>query len=55
MQYVTITSMCYFTHYHTFSLSVAWFVAICNALPRITAKFIKKVCINIKKKDSNAW
>ena len=42
MQNVTITSMCYFTCYHTFSLNLAWFGAICNALPRVTIKFIKK-------------
>ena len=47
MQNVTITSMCYFTCYHTFSLSLAWFGAICNALPRVTIKFIKKIYINI--------
>ena len=42
MQNVTITSMCYFTCYHTLSLSLAWFGAICNALPCVTIKFIKK-------------
>ena len=42
MQNVTITSTCCFTRYHTFSLSLAWFGAICNALPRVTIKFIKK-------------
>ena len=46
MQNVTITSMCYFTRYHTFSLSLAWFGAICNALPRVTIKFIKNIYIN---------
>ena len=47
MQNVTITSMCYFTRYHTFSLSLAWFGAIWNALPRVTIKFIKNIYINI--------
>ena len=42
MENITITSMCYFMDYHTFSLSLAWFGAICNALPRVTIKFIKK-------------
>ena len=42
MQNVTITPMCYFTRYITFSLSLALFGAICNALPRVTIKFIKK-------------
>ena len=42
MQNVTITSMCYFMCYHTFSLSLAWFGAICNALSRVTIKLIKK-------------
>ena len=47
MKNVTITSMCYFTRYHTFYLSLAWFGAICNALPRVTIKFIKNIYINI--------
>ena len=42
MQNVTITLMCYFMCYNTFSLSLAWFGAICNALPRVTIKYIKK-------------
>ena len=42
VQRVTITSTSYHTRYHTFSLRLAWFVAICNALPRVTVKFIKK-------------
>ena len=50
MQNVTITSMCYFTCYHTFSLSLAWFGAICNALPRVTIKFIKKYILLFFKK-----
>ena len=45
MQNVTITSMCYFTRYHTFSLSLAWFGAICNALLRVTIKFLKKYIV----------
>ena len=47
MQNVAVTSTCYFTCYHTFSLSLTWFGAICNALPRITLKFIKKIYINL--------
>ena len=47
MQPVTITSTCYHTRYHTFSLSLAWFGAICNTLQRVTVKFIKKMYINI--------
>ena len=50
MQNVTITSMCYFACYHTFSLSLAWFGAICNALPRVTIKFIKKYILIFFKK-----
>ena len=42
LQRVTITSTCYHTRYCTFSLNLAWFGAICNALPRVTIKFIKK-------------
>ena len=45
MQHVIITSMCYLTHYHTFSLGVAWFGAICNALSRVSVKFIKKMMV----------
>ena len=47
MQHVIITSMCYLKHYHTFSLSAAWFWAICNALSRVTVKFIRKIHTNI--------
>ena len=55
MQNVTITSTCYVTHYHTFSLSLAWFGAICNALPRVTIKLIKEYILIFKKKnDGNA-
>ena len=42
MEHVTITSTCYLTCYNTFTLSLAWFGAISNALQRITVKFIKK-------------
>ena len=56
MQHVIKTSMCCLTQYHTFSVSVAWFGAIYNALPRVTIKFIKKININIfKRNDGNAW
>ena len=51
MQNVTLTSTCYFTRYHIFSLSLAWFGVICNALPRVTIKFIKKIYINIFLKE----
>ena len=50
MQHVTIISKCYFTRYHTFSLSLAWFVASCNALPCVTVKFIKKYILMFFKK-----
>ena len=50
MQNVTITSMCYFTRYHIFSLSLVWFGAISNALPRVTIKFIKIYILIFKKK-----
>ena len=44
---VTITSRRYHTRYQkrscTFSLSLALFGAICNALPCVTIKFIKNV------------
>ena len=57
MQYVIITSVCYLTHYYTFSLNVAWFGAIGCALPRVTTRYrdiYKKNYINIwKKKDGN--
>ena len=36
----------YHTRCHTFSLSLALFGAICNGLPRVNVKFIKK-CILI--------
>ena len=56
MQRVNITSTRYHTLYHTFSLSLAWFGAICNKLPHVTVKFIKKcILIFIKKNDGNAW
>ena len=42
MQHVITTGLCYLTHYRTSSLSVAWFGAVCNALPLTTVKFIKK-------------
>ena len=43
--------------YHTFYLSLAWFGAICNALPRVTIKFIKKYILIsfFKKNDDSAW
>ena len=47
MQHVIITSMCYLTHYDTFSLGVAWFGAICNALSRVSVKFMKQFIIYI--------
>ena len=50
MQYVIITSVCYLTHYYTFSLNVAWFGAIGCALPRVTTRYsdiYKKNYINI--------
>ena len=47
MQRVTITSSCYRIQYHTFSRSLAWSRAICDALTRIAVKFIKKIYINI--------
>ena len=51
MQNVTITSTCYITRYHIFSLSLVWFGVICNALPRVTIKFFKKyILIFFKKK-----
>ena len=40
MQRFTITSTCYHTR-------LAWFGAICNALPDVTVKFIKNIYINI--------
>ena len=43
---VTIISAYDLTRYHTFFLILAWFGAICNALPSVTIKFIKK-CILI--------
>ena len=48
MQHVITTSMCYLTHYSTFSVSVAWF--------RLFSIY-KKIYINIfvKKNDGNAW
>ena len=36
------TWMPYHTRYDTFSLSLAWFTAICNRLPRVTVKLLKK-------------
>ena len=56
MQRVNITSTCYYTRYRTFSLSLAWFGDIYNALPRVTVKFNKKMYINIflKNTDGNA-
>ena len=56
MQRVTIISVCYFTRYHTFSLSLAWFGAICNALLRVAIKFTKKyILIAFLKNVGNAW
>ena len=46
MQRVTMTFSCHHTRYHTLSLSLVWFGAICNALPRVTVKFIN-ICIYI--------
>ena len=40
----------YHTLYCTFSLSFAWFGAICNRLPHVIVKFIKKMYVNIFKK-----
>ena len=42
---VTITS----TRYLTFPFSLAWFRAICNGLPRVAIKFLKKLLIFLKK------
>ena len=42
MHHVTITSMCYHQRYHTFSLNLAWFGRLFNALPRVIVKFMKK-------------
>ena len=36
----------YLTPYRTFALNLAWFQAICNGIPCVTVKFIKK-CILI--------
>ena len=41
MQRVTLS----WTRYRTFSLRFSWFWAICNRLPRVTVKFIKKIYI----------
>ena len=49
MQHVTITSTCYFMRYRRFSLSLAWFGAICNALSCVTVKFIKEYTFFKKK------
>ena len=46
MQCITITSTCY----HTFSLILVWFGAICNVLLRATVKFIKQYILIFKKK-----
>ena len=35
-------NVCYHMRYHTFSLSLAWFGAICNALPRVTIRIVNK-------------
>ena len=40
MQRVTVTFTCHHTRYHELSLSLVCFGAICNALPRVTVKFI---------------
>ena len=45
LQRVTITSTCYHTRYCTFSSNLAWFWAICNALP--CRQIYKKKCILI--------
>ena len=47
MQRITITLTCYHMRYHTFSLSLAWFGVICNALPRVSVTFTKKMYISI--------
>ena len=39
---IIITSTCCHMGHHTYSLSLAWFGANCNASPRGTIKFIKK-------------
>ena len=44
LQCVTIKSMHYHRRYLTYFLRLAWFKAICNALPCVTVKFIK-TCI----------
>ena len=48
MQCITITATCY----HTFSLILVWFGAICNVLPRATVKFIKQYILILKKKKT---
>ena len=35
-------TVCYHMCYHTFSLSLAWFGAICNALPWVTIRIVNK-------------
>ena len=50
MECAALTSICYFTRYHIFSLSLAWFGDTCNALERKTIKFIKKHVLIFKKK-----
>ena len=47
MTCVTITSTCYHMRYHTFSLRLEWFGAICNTLPRVTVKLINNIYNNI--------
>ena len=47
MQRITITLTCYHMRYHTFSFSLAWFGVICNALPRVSVTFTKKMYISI--------
>ena len=47
MQRITITLTCYYMRYHTFSFSLAWFGVICNALPRVSVTFTKKMYISI--------
>ena len=50
IQRVTITSTRYHMRCSTFSLSLAWFGAICNRLLRVTVNFTKKCTLLFLKK-----
>ena len=51
MQRITIISTCHFTRYHTFSLSLPWFGAICTRYRQIYKKYMLIVFL---KNDGNA-